>query len=143
MPILLQLIIIWTLFLYLTIKDYVYFLTTAAIVGDITPSDGVPKAEKSRMEREALDHMCALLGESSRGKQIFIFFEKKSYLSPFHYSWNFNVTKDSWHHQLTSKSKLYYYLPKKPKPYDLTQQSLMASQIPPKPVIILCFLVPV
>lgn len=41
-----------------------------AIVGDITPSDGVPKAEKSRMEREALDQMCALLGEPSRAKEI-------------------------------------------------------------------------
>ncbi|KAJ4810603.1 HD domain-containing 2 [Rhynchospora pubera] len=41
-----------------------------AIVGDITPSDGVPKSEKSRMEREALDHMCALLGEPSRAKEI-------------------------------------------------------------------------
>jgi putative hydrolases of HD superfamily len=46
-------------------------------VGDITPSDGVPKAEKSRMEREALDHMCALLGESSRGIQFF-FLKKKA-----------------------------------------------------------------
>ncbi|EPS59811.1 hypothetical protein M569_14994, partial [Genlisea aurea] len=33
-----------------------------AIVGDITPSDGVPKEEKSRMERNALDEMCRLLG---------------------------------------------------------------------------------
>ncbi|KAJ3708023.1 hypothetical protein LUZ61_011728 [Rhynchospora tenuis] len=41
-----------------------------AIVGDITPSDGVPKSEKSRMEREALDHMCTLLGEPSRAKEI-------------------------------------------------------------------------
>ncbi|KAF9680612.1 hypothetical protein SADUNF_Sadunf06G0139800 [Salix dunnii] len=28
-----------------------------AIVGDITPSDGVPKEEKSRKEREALEHI--------------------------------------------------------------------------------------
>ncbi|KAJ3679203.1 hypothetical protein LUZ60_017214 [Juncus effusus] len=41
-----------------------------AIVGDITPSDNVPKLEKSRMEREALDHMCALLGQPSRAKEI-------------------------------------------------------------------------
>ncbi|CAN1811568.1 5'-deoxynucleotidase HDDC2 [Linum perenne] len=34
-----------------------------AIVGDITPSDGVPKEEKSRKEAEALDHMCKLLGD--------------------------------------------------------------------------------
>lgn len=43
----------------------------AAIVGDIAPSDGIPKAEKSRREREALEHMCKLLGGGSRGK-IFI-----------------------------------------------------------------------
>ncbi|KAJ6829005.1 HD domain-containing protein 2-like [Iris pallida] len=41
-----------------------------AIVGDITPSDGVPKKEKSRREREALDHMCNLLGGGSRAKEI-------------------------------------------------------------------------
>ncbi|OEL28160.1 HD domain-containing protein C4G3.17 [Dichanthelium oligosanthes] len=39
-----------------------------AIVGDITPSDNVPKEEKSRMEKEALDHMCELLGGGSRGE---------------------------------------------------------------------------
>jgi 5'-deoxynucleotidase YfbR-like HD superfamily hydrolase len=38
-----------------------------AIVGDITPSDGVPKEEKSRREQEALDHMCSLLGGGPRG----------------------------------------------------------------------------
>ncbi|KAH0453736.1 hypothetical protein IEQ34_018060 [Dendrobium chrysotoxum] len=37
-----------------------------AIVGDITPSDGVPKDEKSRREREAINHMCNLLGGGSR-----------------------------------------------------------------------------
>lgn len=37
-----------------------------AIVGDITPSDGVSKEEKSRREREALDHMCKILGGGSR-----------------------------------------------------------------------------
>ncbi|XP_062078517.1 uncharacterized protein LOC133783017 [Humulus lupulus] len=41
-----------------------------AIVGDITPSDGVPKTEKSRREREALDHMCKLLGGGSRAEEI-------------------------------------------------------------------------
>ncbi|XP_022756522.1 HD domain-containing protein 2-like isoform X3 [Durio zibethinus] len=41
-----------------------------AIVGDITPSDGISKAEKSRREREALDHMCKLLGGGSRAKEI-------------------------------------------------------------------------
>ncbi|XP_039057932.1 5'-deoxynucleotidase HDDC2-like [Hibiscus syriacus] len=41
-----------------------------AIVGDITPSDGISKDEKSRREREALDHMCKLLGGGSRAKEI-------------------------------------------------------------------------
>ncbi|XP_012071598.1 5'-deoxynucleotidase HDDC2 isoform X2 [Jatropha curcas] len=41
-----------------------------AIVGDITPSDGVPKAEKSRQEQEALDHMCKLLGGGLRAQEI-------------------------------------------------------------------------
>lgn len=41
-----------------------------AIVGDITPVDGVPKEEKSRREREALDHMCQLLGGGLRAKEI-------------------------------------------------------------------------
>ncbi|KAJ6993999.1 5'-deoxynucleotidase hdd1-like [Populus alba x Populus x berolinensis] len=45
-----------------------------AIVGDITPSDGVPKAEKSRKEREALEHMCELLGAESRGCSLFYFY---------------------------------------------------------------------
>lgn len=41
-----------------------------AIVGDITPSDGVPKSEKSRMEQEALAHMCNLLGDGDRAKEL-------------------------------------------------------------------------
>ncbi|XP_023521188.1 HD domain-containing protein 2-like isoform X2 [Cucurbita pepo subsp. pepo] len=40
-----------------------------AIVGDITPFDGVSKLEKSRREQEALDHMCKVLG-GSRAKEI-------------------------------------------------------------------------
>ncbi|XP_010525763.1 PREDICTED: HD domain-containing protein 2 [Tarenaya hassleriana] len=41
-----------------------------AIVGDITPSDGIAKEEKSRREREALEHMCQLLGGGPRAKEI-------------------------------------------------------------------------
>ncbi|XP_047081075.1 5'-deoxynucleotidase HDDC2-like [Lolium rigidum] len=41
-----------------------------AIVGDITPADGVPKEEKNRREKEALDQMCALLGGGSRADEI-------------------------------------------------------------------------
>ncbi|PNX96244.1 HD domain-containing protein 2-like, partial [Trifolium pratense] len=41
-----------------------------AIVGDITPTDGIPKEEKSRREQEALDHMCRVLGGGSRAKEI-------------------------------------------------------------------------
>jgi hypothetical protein len=49
-------------------------LYSIAIVGDITPSDGVPKAEKSRMEQEALNKMCEVLGGGMRGsaKNIFL-----------------------------------------------------------------------
>ena len=39
----------------------------AAIVGDITPSCGIPKEEKNRRESEALEHMCKLLGGGERG----------------------------------------------------------------------------
>ncbi|XP_072966396.1 uncharacterized protein [Typha angustifolia] len=41
-----------------------------AIVGDITPSDGVPKAEKSRLEEEALSEMCEVLGGGLRADEI-------------------------------------------------------------------------
>ncbi|KAL3535258.1 hypothetical protein ACH5RR_003719 [Cinchona calisaya] len=41
-----------------------------AIVGDITPSDGISKLEKSRREGEALEHMCKLLGGGPRAKEI-------------------------------------------------------------------------
>ncbi|XP_062153787.1 uncharacterized protein LOC133861971 isoform X2 [Alnus glutinosa] len=40
-----------------------------AIVHDIA-EDGISKAEKSRREREALDHMCKLLGGGSRAQEI-------------------------------------------------------------------------
>ncbi|KAJ8445398.1 hypothetical protein Cgig2_010756 [Carnegiea gigantea] len=38
-----------------------------AIVGDITPSDGIPKEEKSRREQAALNEMCEILGGGMRG----------------------------------------------------------------------------
>ncbi|KNA06105.1 hypothetical protein SOVF_184100 [Spinacia oleracea] len=41
-----------------------------AIVGDITPCDGISKMEKNRRESEALDHMCNLLGGGSRANEI-------------------------------------------------------------------------
>ncbi|KAL4316052.1 hypothetical protein HN51_070016 [Arachis hypogaea] len=41
-----------------------------AIVGDITPSDGVPKAEKSKREKAALSEMCELLGGGMRAEEI-------------------------------------------------------------------------
>ncbi|KAM3705738.1 hypothetical protein ACJW31_03G102100 [Castanea mollissima] len=41
-----------------------------AIVGDITPSDGVPKEEKSRMEQAALSEMCKVLGGGMRAEEI-------------------------------------------------------------------------
>ncbi|XP_020583283.1 HD domain-containing protein 2 [Phalaenopsis equestris] len=41
-----------------------------AIVGDITPSDGVPKSEKSRREQIALSEMCEILGGGMRADEI-------------------------------------------------------------------------
>ncbi|RID51465.1 hypothetical protein BRARA_H02124 [Brassica rapa] len=41
-----------------------------AIVGDITPSDGVPKEEKSRREKAALEEMCEVLGGGLRAEEI-------------------------------------------------------------------------
>ncbi|GLT34527.1 hypothetical protein SLA2020_090360 [Shorea laevis] len=41
-----------------------------AIVGDITPSDGVPKEEKSRREQAALNEMCNVLGGGMRAEEI-------------------------------------------------------------------------
>ncbi|CAH1439245.1 uncharacterized protein LOC111910455 [Lactuca sativa] len=41
-----------------------------AIVGDITPSDGVPKVEKSRLEQAALNEMCNVLGGGMRAEEI-------------------------------------------------------------------------
>ncbi|ONI31244.1 hypothetical protein PRUPE_1G301100 [Prunus persica] len=41
-----------------------------AIVGDITPADGIPKAEKSRREQAALNEMCIVLGGGMRAEEI-------------------------------------------------------------------------
>ncbi|MFS7895763.1 putative HD/PDEase domain, 5'-deoxynucleotidase YfbR/HDDC2 [Helianthus anomalus] len=41
-----------------------------AIVGDITPSDGVPKVEKTRLEQAALNEMCNILGGGMRAAEI-------------------------------------------------------------------------
>jgi len=70
-------------------------LHSIAIVGDITPSCGVPKAEKSRREQEALNKMCELLGGGMRG---FINY----------YSWNFLQRFQIWH-QIYWRSLLTYY----------------------------------
>ena len=41
-----------------------------SLVGDITPVDGVTKAEKSRRESETMDYLCqSLLGRVNGGKQ--------------------------------------------------------------------------
>ncbi|XP_050117121.1 uncharacterized protein LOC126594899 [Malus sylvestris] len=48
------------------IKIQIVHDTAEAIVGDITPSDGVPEAVKSRMEQAALDEMCLVLGGGIR-----------------------------------------------------------------------------
>ncbi|XP_014509343.1 HD domain-containing protein 2 homolog [Vigna radiata var. radiata] len=41
-----------------------------AIVGDITPTDGVSKKEKTYLEKTALDEMCEVLGGGPAGKEI-------------------------------------------------------------------------
>ncbi|KAL9687625.1 hypothetical protein QQ045_032030 [Rhodiola kirilowii] len=41
-----------------------------AIVGDIAPSDGISKEEKSRREEAALEEMCKVLGEGTRSEEI-------------------------------------------------------------------------
>ncbi len=44
-----------------------FWLDDTAIVGDITPSDGVSKEEKNRRESAAMDEMCQLLGGGTQG----------------------------------------------------------------------------
>ncbi|KAG5532588.1 hypothetical protein RHGRI_027026 [Rhododendron griersonianum] len=54
----------------LCIKMAIVHDIAEAIVGDITPSDGVPKEEKSRREQEALNEMCEVLGGGLRAEEI-------------------------------------------------------------------------
>ncbi|KAM6571877.1 hypothetical protein CsatA_015957 [Cannabis sativa] len=61
-----------------------------AIVGDITPSDGVPKEEKRRMEQAALNEMCKILGGDLRAAEIKELWEEYEYNS----SIEANLVKD-------------------------------------------------
>ncbi|XP_022734899.1 HD domain-containing protein 2 isoform X2 [Durio zibethinus] len=55
---------------YRCIKIAIVHDIAEAIVGDITPSDGVPKEEKSRREQAALTEMCKILGGGMRAEEI-------------------------------------------------------------------------
>ncbi|XP_062111238.1 uncharacterized protein LOC133822812 [Humulus lupulus] len=61
-----------------------------AIVGDITPSDGVPKEEKRRMEQAALNEMCKILDGDLRAEEIKELWEEYEYNS----STEANLVKD-------------------------------------------------
>ncbi|GAB9471796.1 Hydrolase-hd superfamily protein [Globisporangium polare] len=41
-----------------------------SLVGDITPHDGVAEEDKHRMEKDALEHICGVLGESQAATEI-------------------------------------------------------------------------
>ncbi|GAQ89337.1 HD domain containing protein [Klebsormidium nitens] len=41
-----------------------------ALVGDITPDDGISKEEKNRREAAAMEHMCLLLGETPQAQEM-------------------------------------------------------------------------
>lgn len=49
------------------------YWSSIAIVGDITPSDGVPKEEKSRREQAVLNEMCEVLGGGMRGTLSYLY----------------------------------------------------------------------
>lgn len=49
-------------------KGFLNLWYITAIVGDITPSDNVPKEEKNRLESAAINEMCTMLGNGFEGK---------------------------------------------------------------------------
>jgi putative hydrolase of HD superfamily len=58
-----------------------FWLDDTAIVGDITPSDGVSKEEKNRRESAAMDEMCQLLGggiQAEEMKELWMEYENNS-----------------------------------------------------------------
>ncbi|EFJ29616.1 hypothetical protein SELMODRAFT_91657 [Selaginella moellendorffii] len=73
-------------FLLLRLLPVLTMLTMSlvpAIVGDITPADGIPKDEKSRRERAAIDEMCDILENGRAGIEIReLWNEYESNLSP-------------------------------------------------------------
>eukprot|EP00241_Pyramimonas_parkeae_P007805 CAMPEP_0114251626 /NCGR_PEP_ID=MMETSP0058-20121206/15375_1 /TAXON_ID=36894 /ORGANISM="Pyramimonas parkeae, CCMP726" /LENGTH=174 /DNA_ID=CAMNT_0001365449 /DNA_START=343 /DNA_END=867 /DNA_ORIENTATION=- len=53
-----------------------------AVVGDITPHDNVPKEDKQRMEREAMQNMCAELGSAAAQQLMDLWEEYEAGSSP-------------------------------------------------------------